>query len=165
MEGLRVAHRAMMTSMLAFLRSEKRWRYLLSFAMAAVFLIAGVMKMSDPAAFTDDILRYRMLSETWSTFLAASLPWFEILLGVAIFCRPFRLTASFLMFGLLGIFSLAVAIALARGIDITCGCFGKAFQEYAGSGISFLLRDMCMLGISGMLLWLLFKKESPSNER
>lgn len=128
--------------------------------MAGVFFTAGVMKLADPAAFTQDILRFRMLSEDGSTYLAASLPWLEILIGVALFLRPFRLSAAFLMAGLMAGFCFAVAISLARGLDISCGCFGKAFEEYAGSGLAFLLRDLVLFGASGVLFWLILRKES-----
>jgi len=147
-----------------FFGSEKIWRSILCFVMAAVFITAGVMKLFDPSAFTEDIFRYRMLPEFSSTLLAASLPWLEIMIGIAVFIRPIQLSAAFLMCGLMGIFNLAVAIALVRGLDITCGCFGKAFQEYAGSGIAFLLRDMFLWSISGVLFWLIFRKESHSQE-
>ena len=130
--------------------------------MAAVLLTAGIMKLSDPAALTQDILRYRMLSEGASVLLAACLPWLEILIGMALFCRPFRLTASFLTTELMAIFTLAVSIALARGLDISCGCFGKAFAEFAGSGVSFLIRDIVFLGLSGLLFSLTLRDEQRS---
>lgn len=150
----------MNTYVISCFRSEKLWRYLLSFILSAVFIVAGVLKLAAPAAFTQDILSYRMLSETWSTFFAASLPWLEIMAGGMLFVRPFRLSASFVMVGMMTVFTLAVALALARGLDISCGCFGKAFEEYGGSGLTFLLRDLVLLTASGILFWLTVKKES-----
>ncbi len=143
------------------LQFEALLRYLLTFVLAAVFIFAGVMKLSDPSAFTQDILRYRMLSEMWSALAAASLPWLEIMVGISLFLRPLRLSASFLLAGLMAVFTLAVAIALARGLDISCGCFGKTFQEYAGSGFSFLMRDMILLTASCALFWLILRKDYP----
>lgn len=142
-----------------WIRSETFWRHFLSLVMASVFIIAGVIKLSDPSAFTQDILRYRMLSESWSTFLAACLPWLEILVGLSFFYRPLRLSASFLTVGLMTIFTVAVAVSLLRGLDISCGCFGKAFQEYVGSGLHFLLRDILLLAASCALLGLLIRME------
>jgi hypothetical protein len=136
------------------------WRRALVVLMAGTFLVAGIMKISAPAAFTQDILRYRILSETAGTFFAAGLPWLEITIALALLWRPFRLSASFVMVCLMTLFTLAVASALARGLDVACGCFGKAFVEYAGSGATFLLRDGTLLAASVVLFLLVARKET-----
>lgn len=152
----------MITKFSALFQPEPVWRRLFTFAMATVFITAGVMKLADPSAFTQDILQYRILSEFWSILAAASLPWLEIMAGIALFLRPLRLSASFIILGLMSIFTLAVASALTRGLDITCGCFGKAFQEYAGSGLNFLLRDVILLAASYALFLCMLRKDFTS---
>lgn len=162
MERCQSSHRALIMKLFELCKSESVWRHCLTLVIAAIFIIAGFMKLTDPSAFTQDILQYRMLSEYWSTFVAASLPWLEILTGIALFVRPFRLSASFVIFGLMCVFTVAVALALARGLDIACGCFGKTFQEYAGSGLNFLMRDVILLAASAVLFFLFLRNDCPA---
>lgn len=144
----------MKTKLLLILRLETLWRNAICLFIAAIFIFAGVMKLLDPAAFTQNIRNYRILSEFWSTFVAASLPWLEIMAGAFLFLPMLRLTASFLITGLMVVFTISATTALARGLDITCGCFGKALSEYASTGAGFLLRDIVLFILSATLLFL-----------
>jgi hypothetical protein len=81
--------------------------------------------------------------------IAFYLPWLEILCGLALVLqRLFQ--ASLLVSGALMIAFIGVSIsAKARGIDVSCGCFGAA-----SSNLSFtwhLVLDFVLLGILPML--------------
>jgi len=128
-------------------------------ALGLLFIFAGLSKLQDLSEFTKDINDYRMLPQDWAPYLAAWLPWLETFTGAAILFRPFRLTGIWLSCLLLAMFTFAVATALVRGVDISCGCFGKAFEAYAGSASIVLLRDICLLVASFGLLRLIWKNE------
>jgi len=139
------------------------WRGILQAALVvllgALFIFAGWSKLQDLPAFTKDIGNYRILPEAWAPYLAAWLPWLEVLTGIAILVRPLRLTGTLLTCLLMGVFTIAVGAALARGLDISCGCFGKAFGAYAEPVGIALLRDILLLAASVVLLRLVWVSE------
>lgn len=145
--------------------STKTPRRLLTVVLAAVFLLAGTSKLFDLNAFAQNIEHFRMLPPKGGIFMAAALPWLEVIVALALFVRPARLTASLFLMGLMIVFSLAVGIALARGLDISCGCFGKAFEEYAGTGSTVLLRDILLTAASAYLFVLIYKEEERFVEK
>ncbi len=89
-----------------------------------VFLVAGVMKVLSPAGFALSIARLQILPGGLVGTAAILLPWVEITAGVALLALPsHRAAARWILGALLVVFSVALVVALARGIS-TCGCFG-----------------------------------------
>ena len=101
-------------------------RVALRLGLAALMIWAGVLKLLDPGAFTEEIVNYRLLSEL-APLLAATLPAMEIVAGVALAVGrgALRRGAALLTLALLVVFTVAVTTARVRGIDLSCGCFGK----------------------------------------
>ena len=93
-------------------------------ALAAVFGYAGWEKLKDPTAFADGIDAYRLLPPVLISLVALGLPILELFTAtVLVLNRPRRLGALAAT-AMAGVFTLALASALARGIEIDCGCFG-----------------------------------------
>lgn len=104
----------------------QRWLVLgLRVALAALFVVAGLAKLRDPARFALEIGNYR-LAAGLAPALAAFLPAAEIVggAGVLLLSRPWRRAAALLLGVLMLAFTFAVSSALARGVNIDCGCFG-----------------------------------------
>lgn len=99
--------------------------------VAATWAVAGGLKLSDPAGFTRDIENYRLVSGVWAGAAAVYLPWLELALAAGLLVPRAREAARVLSVGLLVVFCAALAGALARGLDIRCGCFGGA-----GAGVT-----------------------------
>jgi putative oxidoreductase len=97
----------------------------LRLGLGALFVIAGVLKLRDPAAFATAIANYQLYPQ-YAAFLAATLPALEIVLGVAVIVAPprWRAPAGLGILLLTLMFTGAAASALVRKIDIACGCFG-----------------------------------------
>jgi putative oxidoreductase len=93
--------------------------------LAALFALAGALKLADPAAFAADIGNYRLVSVPVAAALALWLPWFEITLALALFLPRWRPAAATLAAGLLLVFCATLGSVLWRGIDLECGCFGR----------------------------------------
>jgi len=74
--------------------------------------------------FARGIDNYKILPWAVSVGLALYLPWLEIICGLALLFRRFYSGALALLLTLLVVFIGATIAAKARGIDITCGCFG-----------------------------------------
>jgi len=97
--------------------------------LGGLFLYAGFSKAADPDGFIADIARFQLLPEWAISPLAIYLPFLEILTGLALLSGVFYLGALFLANGMLVMFSSGLSLAWWRGLDITCGCFGKGFGD------------------------------------
>jgi putative oxidoreductase len=98
----------------------------LRIALALLFIYAGMIKAFNVEAFAAQIDNYRLLPYFLSTLVAAILPWLEMLCGSLLLLRFWRKGAALGLAVLNVVFLFAVVSALARGLDITCGCFSLA---------------------------------------
>ena len=99
------------------------WR-ILDLLVGGLFIYAGVLKSLDPIQFARDIDNYHMLPWAISVRFAFYLPWLEVLCGGALVVRRIYLGGASILTALIAVFIAATIIAKARGLDITCGCFG-----------------------------------------
>lgn len=115
------------------------------------FLLAGVLKVADPVEFARSILRYQLVGPGLSWIAAVWLPWLEILAALALAFKAWRGAGLTLLFGLLVVFQAGLASAIARGLDIECGCLGSAA---AASASMALLRNCFLMAGIGLLFFL-----------
>ncbi|HZP44787.1 MAG TPA: MauE/DoxX family redox-associated membrane protein [Candidatus Binataceae bacterium] len=93
-------------------------------AIGLEFVYAGWSKVGDPLGFADSVASFAILPNAIVSIFALALPIFEIIAGLLILGgRPRRIGAA-AVFVLSLIFVIALAQALARGLDVNCGCFG-----------------------------------------
>jgi hypothetical protein len=104
---------------------------IVDFIIAGIFIYAGVIKAFDPVQFAHDIHNYRILPWTVSVALAFYLPWLEIFCGLALVFRRFYHGGLSILTALVVVFLIATVAARVRGLDITCGCFGHASQNWS----------------------------------
>lgn len=91
--------------------------------LAGLFLHSGWIKLLDPAGFAQSVANYRMLPAALVTPMAVFLPWLEIWSALALLIHPLlRRAGRGWIFFMLVVFTLAKITALARGLDISCGC-------------------------------------------
>jgi putative oxidoreductase len=102
---------------------DPRFIALLRVGLGVLFVMAAWPKLGDPAAFATSVTNYHMLPATAERVLALVLPPLELLVGVALIVGAVDAGASLLAFALMIVFTDAVGTALARGLDISCGCF------------------------------------------
>lgn len=126
----------------AFVRASTL-RLVLRLTLAALFIYAGTVKLRDPTSFAIEIDRYQLLPAL-TPYVAAALPLTEIALALVLLA-PLALWHRAAALGcavLVAVFTAAALAALARDLNIDCGCFG------AGSGpITWLTiaRDLALL--------------------
>ncbi len=115
--------------------------------LGGIFLYAGWVKLKEPwELFALAISGYQILPLKAVEYVARSLPWFEVAIGVlliaGVWLRIVASAATLLMLGFLGL----MARAYFKGMSIDCGCFGS------GDPISWktMLRDGSIL--AGLLL-------------
>jgi uncharacterized membrane protein YphA (DoxX/SURF4 family) len=115
------------------LRSARPW---LSTAarllLGGVLVVAGALKLPDPAEAVRAVRAYRLLPEALVGPVAFGLPVVEIAVGLALLAGVFVRTAALATAVLMAVFTAAVASAWARGLQIDCGCFGGGGEVAAG---------------------------------
>ncbi|OQW96500.1 MAG: hypothetical protein BWK77_04445 [Verrucomicrobia bacterium A1] len=91
--------------------------------VAAVFIAAGIPKILEPHAFAIAVFRYQMLPFSLVNLMAIFLPWIELVAGIALLSPRSRGGAAAIILAMLIVFTVAIAVSQARGINIACGCF------------------------------------------
>jgi uncharacterized membrane protein YphA (DoxX/SURF4 family) len=118
--------------------------------LGGVFVVAGMLKVPDPAAAVRAVRAYRLLPESLVAPVAFGLPVVEIAVGLALLAGVWVRTAALASALLLVVFLVGVGSAWARGLQIDCGCFGNGGEVGAGQTAYPLevLRDLALLLIA-----------------
>jgi len=112
--------------------SNKYFLVLSQLVLGAVFIVAAIGKIAEPAKFATEISKYNLLPEVMLNVMALSLPWIELICGILlIFGNKIKANSAILGI-MLVVFTIGVISAFARGLDINCGCFGGAVQQKVG---------------------------------
>jgi uncharacterized membrane protein YphA (DoxX/SURF4 family) len=123
--------------------------------LAAVFLIAGGLKVGDLAASGRAVNAYDLMPYDTAKLVGAVQPFLEIALGLLLLIGlATRLSAS-ISAVLLVIFIGGIISAWARGRQIDCGCFSKGGELTGGRTAEYgpeILRDLGFLVLAGILL-------------
>ena len=133
--------------------------WVLRIAIAGVFVYAAVPKLFDPSAFATAIQNYRAVPEAVVGHVALFVPVFELVIALGLMLPQYQRGAALLAMLLLAVFSAAMAQARWRGIDLTCGCFGAAFE----AKVSWLTvaRTLGLGVLSGLIVVAAQKVEPP----
>lgn len=123
--------------------------------LGGTFVYAAVLKVMDPPSFVVDIGHYHLLPYPLTVVLAIYLPWLELVCGGAALFRWHERGALILLLGLCVLFSLALASAWFRDLDISCGCFGHG----TSTTLPLALARSLILGL--VTVCLLFNHPSP----
>ena len=115
-----------------------------SLGVGLVFLWASLDKIQHPGAFAQAIANYRMVPMVFLHPFAWLLPIVEAVVGLALIVGWQRRGAALLASLMTVMFIVAIATALARGLDISCGCFETAAGHSVG--LDLLVRDVVLLG-------------------
>lgn len=129
-----------------------RWGALVArCVLAAVFLWAAVPKITDPASFAQDVDNYRLLPDAWVGVVAATLPVVELVLAASLLVGWYARGAALVSAALLAVFVLGMGQAMARGIDLNCGCFGTTLE--ARVGWDSVLRNVGLILLCTWVVW------------
>ncbi|UCH65273.1 MAG: DoxX family membrane protein [Ignavibacterium sp.] len=99
---------------------------LLRVVLGIIFIYAAIEKISDPAGFSNSINNYKLLPLSLVNIAAITLPWIELSSGLLLLFGIYVKENSAIIAVLLIVFFVVIAISLARGLDIDCGCFGTS---------------------------------------
>jgi uncharacterized membrane protein YphA (DoxX/SURF4 family) len=118
--------------------------------LGAIFIVAAYTKLHFDGAwhfgdyhffFAMAIDSYKLVPTTIAQWMALSLPWVELLLGVTLISGVGLRWAGLFASGLMAVFIIAMVHAYVLKLEIMCGCFGN--NEKVGPLT--LLRDSSLL--------------------
>jgi uncharacterized membrane protein YphA (DoxX/SURF4 family) len=111
--------------------------------LGGIFIYSAFTKITDLDYFVKSLYNYRLLPEESLNLFAVIIPWLEFIIGVflvlGIFVRESAVLGSILMVVFIG----AIAFAMARGLDIECGCFGT--KDGGRVGLLRIIEDLAIL--------------------
>ncbi|GAA1476282.1 DoxX family membrane protein [Nocardioides aestuarii] len=119
-----------------------------------VWVVAGALKLPDPAASVRAVRAYDLLPEAVVPTVGHLLPVVEVVVGLllllGLLTRPAAVVSSLLFVA----FVVGISAAWARGMSIDCGCFGgggfdaDAREKYPWE----IARDVGLLAASAWLV-------------
>ena len=124
--------------------------------LAAVFLIAGGLKVTDLAASARAVNAYDLMSYDTAKVIGAVQPFLEIALGLLLLIGIATRLSAAIAAVVLVIFIAGIISAWSRGLTIDCGCFSKGGELTGGRDTQYgldILRDVGFLALAGILLW------------
>lgn len=120
--------------------------------LGLLFIAAGALKIGHASDLAATITAFGLgLPGTLVAIAAVALPPFEVLLGVYLLGGWLLPMTSAVTAGLLTVFILVVASVVARGLSVSCGCFGAA--DSAPATWWTVLRDALFLIPAIYLVW------------
>jgi uncharacterized membrane protein YphA (DoxX/SURF4 family) len=131
---------------------DRRVVTLLRVALGVMFICAAWPKLVDPRGFSDSINHYRLLPVPVERVAALVLPALELVVGISLIVGVLDAGASALAVLMLVVFTAAIGVALARGLDITCGCF-ETHGKGPKVGMEKILENVAMLAVSVGVAW------------
>ena len=133
-----------------------RWISLLvRLGLAAVFLTAGALKVSDLDASGRAVVAYELMPPDVAMVVGAVQPFVELMLGLLLLLGLATRLAASISAAILVIFISGIVSAWARGLNIDCGCFSKGGHLPEGQVPDYLpeiLRDVLFLAMAIFLI-------------
>ena len=124
---------------------------ILRILLGGAFLYAGLDKLLHPDQFAPLLLSYQLLPFRAVDLVALWLPACEVLIAILLFAGIWTRAAALLCSGLMAVFIAGIAQALARGIELHCGCFSTEASGSARTWAS-LWGEVLLLAL-GLALW------------
>ncbi len=123
---------------------------LVRIGLGFVFIIAAVPKILHPADFAGAVFNYQILPPLLVNPFALVLPWIELEVGILLVAGWWLESAVVLADILLFVFLSVAGFNLARGLNVSCGCFGSGGAGHSAGMITFS-RDLALL-LAGLYL-------------
>jgi len=118
-----------------------------SAALALVFAQAAWHKLRDLEGFASAVEAYHLMPASLAPLAATQLAAAELVLVGTLVLPPARAGAALAALALLGVYSAAIAVNLARGRrDIDCGCTGPALRQPLSGWL--LVRNAALIAVA-----------------
>lgn len=114
--------------------SNKYLQLIFRLFIGGMFVTVAISKILTPEKFANEIGNYNLLPDFSINLIALFLPWLELTTGIMLIFGLKIRENSTLIFSMLLVFTLGVLSAMARGLDINCGCYSEIAQKKVGWG-------------------------------
>jgi uncharacterized membrane protein YphA (DoxX/SURF4 family) len=132
--------------------------------LGTIFLVSGAEKLANLETFGHAIANYQMLPDSLTNLVAVLFVWTEITIAILLISGAAIRGSGFVAGGLLSIFLIAILSAMARGLEIDCGCFAPgAGVQPEKVGWPKVFEDLAML--AGAFYLIYFPKSPLSIDR
>lgn len=113
--------------------------------LALVFIMAGMEKVSNPDSFAQAVENYRIFPTFSVNIIALIMPWFELICGILLLFDVYTKETDFLIVITLIAFEFMILLAMVRGLNIDCGCFGTLTAQKIG--FQKLMENLLLIGL------------------
>ncbi len=150
-----------------------RWAGLAArLVVGGVWLWAGLLKLSDPASSVTAVRAYQLLPPSAADLVGRALPMVEVIVGGCLVLGLLTRVSGVVSAVLQLAFIVGIGSVWARGISISCGCFGTGgYDPHAVSKYPWeIARDVVLLALSVFVVsqrrtpWALDNVLFPSTE-
>ncbi len=136
------------------LRVFKFVEFVCRLGLGVLFIYSALAKISDPYNFAFSVMRYRVLPDFTIGVFSLTMPVLELLAGLSMIFTKWLRESALLVTGMLAMFIVALVQALARGLEISCGCFGVPSVGGRDEILIALVRDVVLVVPAA---WLMFR--------
>jgi putative oxidoreductase len=119
--------------------------------LGGVFIYASLPKLLRPDEFARLINGYRVVHPDLTNLAGIALPWVEFAAGVFLAVGVLPQSSALVVAAMLSLFIGAGSLALARGLEIECGCFLPLLGSHKLSW-DLLVRDAVLLLMAAQVL-------------
>jgi len=116
--------------------------------LGVLFVTASWHKLVLPGSFAIDIATYQIVPLALVNLMAIVLPWVEIATGLMLIVGFRTRAAALLIAGMMVMFTVAIVIALGKGLDMSCGCFASQGANEDPISWRTIVRDLGWLGLA-----------------
>ena len=120
-------------------------------AVGILFIWAGASKIGHADVFAAQITAFRIVPHALIAPLALLLPFFEVLLGGYLVAGLYTRVAAVVAAVQLAIFATAIGSAVARGLSLSCGCFGPGDKTV--TSWPEVVRDVLFALVAAFVAW------------
>ncbi|MDY0132962.1 MAG: MauE/DoxX family redox-associated membrane protein [Desulforegulaceae bacterium] len=120
--------------------------------LGIIFFAAGASKVINPLLFAEIIMNYQIVPDYLVNLTAFFLPYLEITIAIMLISGLFLEGAVIISLILLISFGGSLIFNLARGLNISCGCFTSVAEEATNLDyIYYIARDIVFIFIASYL--------------
>lgn len=131
---------------------------ILRLILAFIFILSALEKFKSLESFALNVDVYQIFPAIVVNLIVVIIPWLELFIGFGLLFK-FKLRANLLLYLILMIgFTILVVIAMIKGLDIECGCFGESSTRV---GVQKIVENMII--ILGNLILIRFCKTQELN--
>ena len=131
---------------------------LIGIGIALLLLRSSFAHLGNPYYFLSSVYSYQQTGIELGKWIAMVLPFLQITVAISLIAKWWLPSAYILAFAMLMVFLAAQAIALWKGLELSCGCFGAADSLRVGPVTIALAGTLAVLSAIG---WTLTRPKTP----